>query len=53
MVMNKKDDGELVGDIANSALIQNAGGDQSVSMSTEDKRRVLKKEFIEQLINRC
>ena len=51
--MNRKGDHELVGDLANSALIQSAGGDQSLSMSTEDKRRVLKKELIEQLINRC
>jgi hypothetical protein len=51
--MNKKDDRELVEDLANNTLFQSASQDQSFAMSTDDKRRVLKKDFIEALINRC
>ncbi len=53
IVMNQKDDRELVEDLANNALFQSASKDQVLVMSTNDKKRILHKEFIEALLNRC
>lgn len=53
IVMNGKDDRDLIEDLANNALFQSASKDQALTMSTDDKNRILRKDFVEALINRC
>jgi hypothetical protein len=50
--MNDKQDRELVEDLSNNVLLQTAGPDQAPSMTADEKRKVLRVEFIEKLINR-
>ena len=52
-VMNHKADRQMIEGLANSTLIRAAGGDPSETMTTEEKGRIMQKQFIERLRNRC
>ena len=52
-VMNRKGDRQMIEDLANSTLMRAAGSDPSETMTTQEKARIMQKQFVERLRNRC